>query len=93
MIDAADQLRIKVSKNELDILLQNNGLSKREVPILFFANKMDLSSAMSAPDVSNGLELHNIVDRPWHIQGCSALTGDGIDFGMNWLTNMVKRKK
>ena len=67
MVDAADQLRIRVAKNELEMLLQNQSLYRREVPILFFANKMDLSSAMSAADVSNGLELHNIVDRPWHI--------------------------
>ena len=35
--------------------------------MLFFANKNDLSGAMSASDISDSLELQNIVDRPWHI--------------------------
>ena len=65
MVDAADKLRVKVAKNELDMLLQNEGLISREIPILFFANKMDLGTAMQAPEVANELELDNITDRPW----------------------------
>ena len=67
MIDASDQLRIKVAKNELEMLLQNQGMIKRSIPILFFANKMDLNSAMSPADVANELELECITDRPWTI--------------------------
>ena len=40
---------------------------KREIPILFFANKMDLNSAMSPADVANELELDSITDRGWTI--------------------------
>ena len=47
---------------------------------------MDINEAMEAADVANELELENITDRPWTIQACSALRGDGIDEGMNWLT-------
>ena len=86
VIDAADRLRIKVAKNELEMLLQNQGLISREIPILFFANKMDLGTAMQPADVANELDLSEITDRPWHIQGCSAKDGDGIDEGMDWLT-------
>ena len=42
VVDAADQLRIKVAKNELDMLLENQGLIDRQIPLLVFANKMDL---------------------------------------------------
>ena len=93
MVDAADHLRIKVAKNELDLMLSNIGLRQREVPILVYANKMDLSSAMTAVEVSQSLELFRITDRPWHIQACSALQGDGIDSGMNWLSDIIKRNK
>ena len=65
----------------------------REVPILFFANKMDIQGSMDAAKVASSLDLDNITDRPWHIQNCSAKTGEGVDDGMNWLSNMVKRKK
>ena len=71
------------------MLLENQGLIEREVPILIFANKMDLQNSMSHIDVSNELELHNITDRPWSILGCSAKTGKGVDEGMNWLTEII----
>ena len=60
-------MRISVAKNELDMLLENESLSEREVPILFFANKMDLQGSMDAATVASSLELENITDRPWHI--------------------------
>ena len=47
MVDSADRFRIQVAKNELDILLDHPAIKGREVPILFFANKMDLAMAMN----------------------------------------------
>ena len=67
MVDASDELRIAVAKNELDMLLEDEGLLNRDVPILFFANKMDLSESMSMLQVSESLELDNITDRTWTI--------------------------
>ena len=40
----------------------------REVPILFFANKMDLAMAMTEQEVAKEMQLEQITDRPWHIQ-------------------------
>ena len=90
VVDASDQLRIRVAKNELDLLLEDEVLMKRDVPIMFFANKMDLDEAMSALEVSEALELDNITDRTWNIQGCSAKTGAGIDDGMKWVSDIVE---
>ena len=56
-----------VAKNELDILLENQLLINRQIPILFFANKMDLPIAMPILEISNCLELDRITDRPWNI--------------------------
>ena len=42
-----------------------------KVPILFFANKMDLPSALNPVDCVEILDLHNIKDKPWHIT-CAA---------------------
>lgn len=55
------------------------------MPILLFANKMDLEGALSAAECSNELELHNIKDRPWQICACTALTGQGLSDGIAWL--------
>lgn len=38
-----------------------------KVPILFFANKMDLPSALTPVDCVELLDLERIKDRPWHI--------------------------
>jgi ADP-ribosylation factor-like protein 6 len=40
----------------------------REIPILFYANKMDLPFAMSEVEVAKELALDEITDRPWYIQ-------------------------
>lgn len=42
-------------------------IKHRRIPILFFANKMDLRDALSAVKVSQLLCLENIKDKPWHI--------------------------
>ena len=67
VVDASDELRIAVAKNELEMLLDDKGLLERDVPILFFANKMDLATSLSVLDVSEALELDNITDRNWTI--------------------------
>ena len=67
MIDATDKLRIKVAKNELDNLMDHSSIKKRGVPILFFANKMDLGIAMNEQEVAKEMQLYDITDRAWHI--------------------------
>lgn len=42
-------------------------IKHRRLPILFFANKMDLRDAISSVKVSQLLSLENIKDKPWHI--------------------------
>ena len=67
MIDATDKLRIKVAKNEMDNLMDHSSIKKRGVPILFFANKMDLGIAMNEQEVAKEMQLYDITDRAWHI--------------------------
>lgn len=45
-----------VVKDELDILVQHPEIANRKVPILFFANKMDCSEALSAVKIATGEE-------------------------------------
>ncbi|XP_067852829.1 ADP-ribosylation factor-like protein 6 [Heptranchias perlo] len=67
VIDSGDKLRIVVAKEELDTLLIHPDIKHRQIPILFFANKMDLTDALSSVTVSQMLGLDNIKDKPWHI--------------------------
>mmetsp|Transcript_15788 Transcript_15788/g.20480 ORF Transcript_15788/g.20480 Transcript_15788/m.20480 type:complete len:88 (+) Transcript_15788:119-382(+) len=79
-----------VAKDELWTLLQDNDIRHRDIPILFFANKMDLSGAMDPVDITDSLELPDIENKSWQIQSSNALTGDGIEEGIEWLAGSVR---
>lgn len=53
------------------------------IPLLIFANKQDLLNAARASEITEGLSLHQIRDRPWQIQGCSAYTKEGVKVEIN----------
>lgn len=55
------------------------------IPILFFANKMDLRDAVTSVKVSQLLCLENIKDKPWHICASDAIKGEGLQEGVDWL--------
>ena len=58
--------------------LQHPDIQARRLPILFFANKMDLRDAMSSVKVSQTLGLERLLDKPWHICASNANTGEGL---------------
>ena len=92
VIDAADKLRIAVAKNELEIMLEDDSIRDRPVPILFFANKKDLPYALTEAEIASEFELERISDRDWHIEASNALTGDGIPQGIEWLGKKLSKK-
>ncbi|CAD7955210.1 unnamed protein product [Amoebophrya sp. A120] len=83
VIDSSDRRRLEESGSELNELLQEDKLSN--VPLLIFANKQDLLQALPANEIAEELSLHNIRDRTWTIQACSAKAGEGLQEGMEWL--------
>uniref|UniRef100_A0A3B4D2Q2 ADP-ribosylation factor-like protein 6 n=1 Tax=Pygocentrus nattereri TaxID=42514 RepID=A0A3B4D2Q2_PYGNA len=85
VIDSSDKLRMVVAKEELDTLLNHPDIKHRRIPILFFANKMDLRDALSSVKVSQLLCLENIKDKPWHICASNAVQGEGLQEGVDWL--------
>ena len=89
VVDSADTVRMCVVKDELDTLLAHKDLSKRPVPILFFANKLDVPKAMAADQISEALELHKLSDRPWTIVASNGLTGAGLEEGIKWLSGKL----
>ncbi|KAL1787609.1 ADP-ribosylation factor 3 [Sigmodon hispidus] len=91
VIDSADRKRFEETGQELTELLEEEKLSC--VPVLIFANKQDLLTAAPASEIAEGLNLHTIRDRVWQIQSCSALTGEGVQDGMNWVCKNVDAKK
>ncbi|KAG5446777.1 ADP-ribosylation factor protein 3 [Clonorchis sinensis] len=90
VIDSADRKRFEETGEELSELLAEDKLTG--VPFIVFANKQDLLNAETADKISDGLGLLTIRDRPWQIQGCSALTGTGIKEGMEWVIKSVNTR-
>lgn len=60
------------------------------LPLLVFANKMDLQHASQPPEIAEQLELTELKQRAFHITGCSALKNDGVRDGIRWLTKQLQ---
>lgn len=81
---ATDRNRFEEAGYELDCLLKDENLDG--IPCLVFANKQDIPLiAASAAEIAKVLNLHAIKGRDWHIQACSAKTGQGLDEGVQWV--------
>eukprot|EP00937_MAST-01D_sp_MAST-1D-sp2_P002422 g2422.t1 len=87
VIDSADNRRLEETGVELGQLLEEDKLAN--VPLLIMANKQDLMNAEESSAIADALNLHSIRDRPWHIQACSAKTGEGLQEGMEWTVSKV----
>ena len=71
MVDSTDKERLEYSKQELDIMLQEEEL--KGAPVLVLANKQDLPGAMSEQEIFSGLGLTNIKARQWSMFKISAM--------------------
>ncbi|KAI9316832.1 P-loop containing nucleoside triphosphate hydrolase protein [Dichotomocladium elegans] len=83
VIDSTDAARLSVAKHELHQMMESEQLEKAS--LLVFANKQDVKTALSAANISEALSLTSLKDRQWHIQACSALSGEGLHEGLDWL--------
>ena len=75
------------SKTQFYKLLKNETL--KNAIILIYANKQDLPGAKSVGEIIQIYELDTIKDHIWHIQPCSAQTGEGLITGMKWLSDQL----
>ena len=53
--------------------------------------RRDRPQAVSAVECVQVLELDKITDKPWHIAQSNALTGEGLDEGIQWLATQMSR--
>ncbi len=61
--------------------------------ILVMANKQDLSEAMSPNEVAEKMELQQLKGKQWLIQGTSAITGQGLKDGLDWMAGVILKKR
>jgi len=90
VVDSNDQDRISECNEELNKIM-NEALLK-EIPLLVFANKQDLPNVMSLSEITDKLELSQIINREWYIQSSCMVNGDGMYEGFDWLREAIGRK-
>ena len=86
VIDTSDET-YDDSKTQFYKLLKNDTL--KNAIILIYANKQDLPGAKNVSDIIQIYGLDDIKDHVWHIQPCSAQTGEGLITGMKWLSDQL----
>eukprot|EP00054_Salpingoeca_dolichothecata_P014682 m.83356 g.83356 ORF g.83356 m.83356 type:complete len:180 (+) comp21116_c0_seq2:95-634(+) len=89
VIDSTDRERLGLIKEEMHKMLAHDDLQKARV--LVFANKQDIKGAMPASEISKELNLTSLKDFSWHIQACCALTGEGLQNGMDWIASQISK--
>ena len=56
-------------------------------------NLQDLPGALTDAQVAEGLGLSDIKNRDWAIFKTSAIKGEGLFEGLDWLSNMLKTRR
>ncbi|XP_065896561.1 ADP-ribosylation factor-like protein 5A [Dysidea avara] len=91
VVDSTDRERLSITKEELYRMLDHEDL--KQAGVLVFANKQDLKGSMSSAEISQQLNLTSIKDHGWHIQGCCALTGEGLYQGLEWIGTQIRTRR
>ncbi|KAF8351084.1 GTP-binding protein [Amanita rubescens] len=87
VVDSGDRLRMQDCKSELHALLTEDRLAGAS--LLVFANKQDIHGSMNDTEISEALDLESIRTHHWKIWPCSALTGDNLVQGLDWVVDDV----
>ncbi|KAI9296622.1 ARF/SAR superfamily [Neoconidiobolus thromboides FSU 785] len=89
VVDSCDKDRISTSKEELLSMLEEEDL--QDAVLLVFANKQDMQGAMTSAEVSEALGLSHLKNRQWAIFKASALKGEGLEEGLDWVVNKLQK--
>jgi ADP-ribosylation factor-like protein 5B len=87
VVDSSETTNTLLAKMELFNILVHPDL--RHAPVLILANKQDLPSALPEAEISENLNLISLKEHEWRLQLCSALTGEGLIEGLDWLTDKL----
>merc|ERR1712024_221420 len=92
VVDSTKEDRMEEAKLELLKICKNG--NNKSIPILILANKQDLPSALDVCKIEAALGLKKeFSGAQWHLQPTCAVTGEGLDEGMEKLQSMILQKK
>ncbi len=105
VVDSGDRHRLKLVKEELDTVLEQERLAGASLLVL--ANKSDLEGSLKPEAIAKALELGNKREmncgemkgdkelqpshssRHWTIRASSAVTGEGLSESIEWLVRDI----
>ncbi|OCT44666.1 ADP-ribosylation factor-like protein 2 [Cladophialophora carrionii] len=99
VVDATDRLRLDDCKAELKGLLleevsghagrifakAESGQRLAGASLLVFLNKTDVAGSMSEQEATQLLDLNSILTHRWVVVPCSAMTGENLEKGLDWV--------
>ncbi|NXR10149.1 ARF1 factor, partial [Semnornis frantzii] len=91
VIDSSDRERVSEARGELMRVIAADEL--RDAFFLVLANKQDLPNAMNAAEITDKLGLHSLHPRNYYMQAASAITGEGLYEGLDWLSSQLQNQK
>ncbi|CAM9128232.1 unnamed protein product [Ectocarpus fasciculatus] len=91
VVDASDPSRVEEAKEELNAIMSHDLI--RNATLLVYANKQDLPGSMTTAQVVEKLEISKTMrNRPWHVQGTVAVSGEGLYEGLDWLAKDLSKR-
>lgn len=90
VVDSADLSRLQDCRQELQQLLKEERLFG--ATLLVLANKQDVPSALGPQELEEVLDLKSISKRHVKIVACSAVTGQGLLEGMEWMVKDISSR-
>ncbi|KAF8450992.1 ADP-ribosylation factor family-domain-containing protein [Boletus edulis BED1] len=90
VVDSGDRMRMRDCKEELHNLLLEDRLSGAS--LLVFANKQDIQGSMSDEEIRTLLDLPGVRSHHWKIWPCSAVTGQNLVAGLDWIVHDVAHR-
>jgi signal recognition particle receptor subunit beta len=98
VIDSTKEDRLEEAKLELQKIckstMNGTGMKKNSIPVLVLANMQDLPDALDADKLESLLSLKDLGNmRQWHLQPTCAITGEGLQEGMEKLQEMITTRR
>lgn len=93
IIDSSDSERLDESRDSFDKMVSSEALNG--VPLLVVANKQDIPDSLPVEKVKDVFRdsRHLIGRRDCHVLATSALHGDGVHEGIEWVVHCVRRNQ